>query len=153
MMGRVGYGAWLGAVLVGIVVLAPPVCAQSKSPELSNGGLSQAQKNELKSVFGGALVDGRSLALDPNATVAERRLTLARRAALYEELKEFAKAEESWTSESAWSRRLPRFMATGATFTSASAALPRRSMISTRACSLTRPIRAIASAPAASRPC
>jgi tetratricopeptide (TPR) repeat protein len=98
MMGRVGYGAWLGAVLVGIVVLAPPVCAQSKSPELSNGGLSQAQKNELKSVFGGALVDGRSLALDPDATVAERRLTLARRAALYEELKEFAKAEESWTS-------------------------------------------------------
>jgi tetratricopeptide (TPR) repeat protein len=98
MMGRVGYGAWLGAVLVGIVVLAPPVRAQSKLSEPSTGALSQAQKNELKSTFGGALVDGRSLALDPNATVAERRLTLARRAALYEELKEFAKAEESWTS-------------------------------------------------------
>jgi len=98
MMGRGGYGAWLGAVLAGIVMLAPPARAQSKPPEPSNGGLSLAQKNELKSAFGGALVDGRSLALDPNATIAERRLTLARRAAVFEELKEFAKAEESWAS-------------------------------------------------------
>ena len=98
MMGRGGYGAWLGAVLAGIVMLAPPARAQSKPPEPSNGGLSLAQKNELKSAFGGALVDGRSLALDPNATIAERRLTLARRAAVFEELKEFARAEESWAS-------------------------------------------------------
>jgi len=98
MMGRGGYGAWLGAVLVGIVMLAPPVRAQSKSSEPSTGVLSLAQKNELKSAFGGALVDGRALALNPDASVAERRLTLARRAALFEELKEFARADESWGS-------------------------------------------------------
>ena len=97
-MERVGVGACLGAVLAGIVVLAPPVRAQSKLPEPASGAASEAQKDELKSVFGGALVDGRSLEIDPNASVAERRLTLARRATIYEETKEFAKAEESWAA-------------------------------------------------------
>jgi tetratricopeptide (TPR) repeat protein len=97
-MGRGGYGTWLGAVLAGIIMLAPPVRAQSKLSEPSTGLLSLEQKNELKSAFGGALVDGRSLALDPNATVAEKRVTLARRAALFEELKEFPQAEDSWGS-------------------------------------------------------
>src|SRR5882757_4347750 len=97
-MARVGVGACLGAVFVGIVMLAPPVRAQSRLPEPASGAASEAPKNELKSVFGSALVDGRSLEIDPNASVAERRLTLARRAAVYEETKEFAKAEESWAA-------------------------------------------------------
>src|SRR5712672_1608706 len=117
-MARVGVGACLGAVFAGIVMLAPPVRAQSRLPEPASGAASEAQKNELKSVFGDALVDGRSLEIDPNASVAERRLALARRAAVYEETKEFAKAEESWPRRSSSSRPPPRCMATEAIFTS-----------------------------------
>jgi tetratricopeptide (TPR) repeat protein len=96
-MSRRVFDAWVAAILAGIFVLAPPVRAQSKSPEASTGSTSQAPKSELQSVYGGAVVDGgRAFEVDPTASVADKRRTLQRRAALYEETKEFAKAEEDW---------------------------------------------------------
>ncbi len=96
-MGRRGFGAGLGVLLAGVIVIAPPVGAQSPMAEQFFGKSYQAQKNELRSVYGGALIDGgRALEVDPKASVAEKRLTLLRRAALYEETKEFVKAEENW---------------------------------------------------------
>jgi tetratricopeptide (TPR) repeat protein len=92
-------GVWLAGLIACTMMLAPPVRAQSKAFGPPPSASSLAQIRDLKSVFGSAFVDeDHSLEVDPNASVGDKRQTLLRRAALYEEMKEFAKAEGDWTT-------------------------------------------------------
>jgi len=61
--------------------------------------MSHAQTGDLQRRFGRALVDdGRELEIDPAAGAGEARQTLLRRAALYEAIKDYAKAETDLTA-------------------------------------------------------
>jgi len=92
-MYRHSLGLWTAA-FAAAVALAGPACAQSHSSAHSVQVASQATGSELQQRFGHMLVDeGRNLALDPNAGVEETRQVLLRRAAVYENVQEYAAAE------------------------------------------------------------
>jgi tetratricopeptide (TPR) repeat protein len=81
-------------MLAGAMALASPAWSQSYESEFP----TQAQKSDLQLRFGRALVDqGRDLVLNPGAGVDDVRRTLLRRAAIYEDVQEFAQAEAELT--------------------------------------------------------
>jgi len=91
------------AAVAGAVAVASSAWAQSTRSQLPAqvAALVQAddsQQNDLQRRFGRALVDeGRDLMLNPGAGVDEVRRTLLRRAAVYEDVQEFALAEAELT--------------------------------------------------------
>lgn len=91
-MSRLALAAWIGATLVGFVVLAPSASGQASKPERSASAAAQAVDGELQRAFGRALVD-RSLGIDPGSSVVQARQVLLRRAALFESVQEFRLAE------------------------------------------------------------
>ena len=87
-------------ILFGLVALA--VAMSATAPAGAQASLSdrlarlmlQGQNGDLQRRFGNMLVDdGRDLEIDPAAGVGEARQTLLRRAALYEKIKDFSRAE------------------------------------------------------------
>jgi tetratricopeptide (TPR) repeat protein len=87
------------AALTGAMLAGAPVRAQSNLSEHLARIMSQGQNVDLHRRFGKALVDeGRDLEIDSAAGVDETRQTLLRRAALYEKMKDFARAEADLTS-------------------------------------------------------
>jgi tetratricopeptide (TPR) repeat protein len=97
VMGRRAIGLRVATVLTGIFLAAAPAGAQSLSDHLTDM-ISRARANSLQQRFGRFLVDqGRDLALDPGAGIDEARRTLLRRAAVYENIREYALAEASLT--------------------------------------------------------
>ena len=87
------------AAMAGAMLASPEVRAQSNLSEHLAHTMAQAQNGDLQRRFGRALVDyGRDLEIDPAAGVGETRQTLLRRAALYEAIKDYAKAETELTS-------------------------------------------------------
>ena len=97
-MGRHGI-LLAAAVLAGALLTAPPAGAQSNLSEHLAHTMAQAQNSDLQRRFGRALVDfGRELEIDPAAGVGETRQALLRRAALYESIKDYAKAEAALNS-------------------------------------------------------
>jgi tetratricopeptide (TPR) repeat protein len=87
-------------MLVGALALAlaSPAWSQSSQSEFPSQVATQAQNNDLQRRFGRALVDeGRDLVLNPGAGVDDVRRTLLRRAAIYEDVQEFAQAEAELT--------------------------------------------------------
>ena len=92
-------GIWAVAALGAMVITGSPVVAQSSLSEHLAVTMSHAQNSDLHRRFGRALIDdGRDLEIDPGAGVGDARQTLLRRAALYEAMKEFAKAEADLTA-------------------------------------------------------
>jgi tetratricopeptide (TPR) repeat protein len=92
-------GILAGAAITLATLTSAPAGAQSNLSDRLTRIISSAQNNDLRHRFGPALVDeGRDLAIDPAAGVGEARQTLLRRAALYETLKDFARAEVDLTS-------------------------------------------------------
>ncbi len=76
------------------MVAAAPAGAQESLSDRITRILQQGQNNDLQRRFGGMLVDeGRDLEIDPAAGVSEARQTLLRRAALYEKIRDFPRAE------------------------------------------------------------
>ena len=87
------------AALVATMLAAAPLRAQSSLSEHLAHTMSQAQNSDLQRRFGRALVDyGRDLEIDPAAGAGEARQTLLRRAALFETVKDYARAETDLTS-------------------------------------------------------
>jgi tetratricopeptide (TPR) repeat protein len=101
-MARRGWEVWVAAAaaaLVGVLAFTPPASAQSTLSERLARTIALGQKNDLQRQFGRLLVDrDRSFDIDPAASVDETRATLARRASVYETVKEFDKAEAELTS-------------------------------------------------------
>ncbi len=96
-MHRRGVLSGLGATAA--LMVAAPVLAQSSLSDRITRNLLQDHNNDLRRHFGRMLVDdGRELEIGPAAGVDEARQTLLRRAALYEKLKDFARAESDLTS-------------------------------------------------------
>lgn len=92
-------GIWAIAAVATVVIAGAPVRAQSSLSEHLAATMSQAQNSDLHRRFGHALIDyGRDLEIDPGAGTGDARQTLLRRAALYEAVKEFAKAEADLTA-------------------------------------------------------
>ena len=91
------------AALVAALALASPARAQSRPSEPSTQVTAAVQPNDwqqtdLQRRFGHALVDdGRDLILNPGASMDEVRRTLLRRAAVYEDVQEYANAERELT--------------------------------------------------------
>jgi tetratricopeptide (TPR) repeat protein len=82
-----------------MVITGSPVAAQSSLSEHLAATILHARNNDLHRRFGRALIDyGHDLEIDPGAGVGDARQTLLRRAALYEAVKEFAKAEAELTA-------------------------------------------------------
>ena len=78
---------------------APAARAQSDVPEPVQRAALQSQSNDVQRRFGKKLTEaGRDLAIDPAAGAGEARETLLRRAALYEKLQDFARAEADLTA-------------------------------------------------------
>jgi tetratricopeptide (TPR) repeat protein len=81
------------------ICAAAPVRAQSGLSEPVMRAVLQSQTNDLQRRFGRALTEsGRDLAIDAATGAGEARQTLLRRAALYEKLKDFSRAETDLTS-------------------------------------------------------
>jgi tetratricopeptide (TPR) repeat protein len=92
-------GGFLGLVTIAAAMSAgpPPVAAQLS--ERLQRTMLQGQNADLHRRFGPMLVDqGRELEIDPAAGIDEARRILLRRAALYEKLTDFARAEIDLTS-------------------------------------------------------
>jgi tetratricopeptide (TPR) repeat protein len=87
-------GVCLGLVVIAAVMSAGPSPVAAQLSERLQQTMLQGQNGDLYRRFGRMLVDeGRELDIDPAAGVDEARKTLLRRAALYENLKDFARAE------------------------------------------------------------
>ena len=98
-----------------MVSMGAPVRAQSSLSEHLAATISQARNSDLHRRFGHALIDyGRDLEIEPSAAVGDARQTLLRRAALYEAVKEFAKAEADLTTAVQLSPPAPELYATRA---------------------------------------
>lgn len=92
-------GLWAAAALAVVVIAGSPLRAQSSLSDHLSATMSRAQNSDLHRRFGRALIDyGRDLEVDPAAAVGDARQTLLRRAALYEAVKELAKAEADLTA-------------------------------------------------------
>ena len=100
-MGSRGTVFCAAAAVAAVLALASPASAQSSQPPAQVVVAVQAdnaQPNDLQRRFGRALVDeGRDLMLNPGASMDEVRRTLLRRAAVYEDVQEFAQAEAELT--------------------------------------------------------
>jgi len=97
-MGSRGLISCAVMMLAGAMALASPAWSQSRESAVSSQVAPQAQKSDLRRRFGRALVDeGRDLVLNPGAGVDDVRQTLLRRAAVYEDVQEFAQAEAELT--------------------------------------------------------
>jgi len=96
----VRHGTFLAvAALAAALLASPPAGAQSGLTGSVTRATLQSQNIELHRRFGRALIDdGRNLEIDPSAGMDEARQTLLRRAALYEKLKDFPRAEADLTS-------------------------------------------------------
>jgi tetratricopeptide (TPR) repeat protein len=103
MMGSRGTAFCAAAAVAAAFALASPAWAQSSQSELPTQAIAAVQPNDLQQTdlprrFGRALVDeGRDLILNPGASMDEVRRTLLRRAAVYEDVQEFAQAEAEIT--------------------------------------------------------
>jgi tetratricopeptide (TPR) repeat protein len=87
------------AALAAALPASPPAGAQSSLAGAVARTFAQSQNSELHRRFGRALIDdGRELEIDPSAGMDEARQTLLRRAALYEKLKDFSRAEADLSS-------------------------------------------------------
>jgi tetratricopeptide (TPR) repeat protein len=87
------------AALAAALLASPPAGAQSGLAGTVAHNLLQGQNTELHRRFGRALIDdGRDLEINPAAGMDEARQTLLRRAALYEKLKDFSRAEADLSS-------------------------------------------------------
>lgn len=93
-------GIFLGLVAIAAALsAAPPAGAQTSLSDRLTRILQQGQNSDLRQRFGSMLVDqGRDLEIDPAADAGEARQTLLRRAALYEKIKDFPRAETDLTS-------------------------------------------------------
>lgn len=97
-MRRCGMVLGLAAMAVAMVA-APWARAQDSLSDRITRVLQQGQTNDLQRRFGGMLVDNnRDLEIDPAAGVSEARQTLLRRAAVYEKIKDFERAESDLTT-------------------------------------------------------
>jgi tetratricopeptide (TPR) repeat protein len=102
-MGSRGTVFCAAAAVAATLALASSARAQSSQSELPTQVATAAQANDLQQTdlqrrFGRALVDeGRDLVLNPGASMDEVRRTLLRRAAVYEDVQEFAQAEGELT--------------------------------------------------------
>ncbi|HLH91638.1 MAG TPA: tetratricopeptide repeat protein [Xanthobacteraceae bacterium] len=95
------------AAVAAVTALASPARAQSSASEFSTQvgvqvtasiRTNDLQQTDLPRRFGHALVDdGRDLILNPGASMDEVRRTLLRRAAVYEDVQEYANAEAELT--------------------------------------------------------
>jgi hypothetical protein len=87
------------AAMAVAMVAAPWARAQDSLSDRITRVLQQGQTNDLQRRFGGMLVDNnRDLEIDPAAGVSEARQTLLRRAAVYEKIKDFERAESDLTT-------------------------------------------------------
>src|ERR1700745_2663730 len=87
------------AAMVVAVLAAPPAGAQDSLSDRITRILQQSQGNDLQRRFGSMLVgEGRDLEVDAAAGVGEARQTLLRRAALYEKIRDFPRAEADLAS-------------------------------------------------------
>jgi len=92
-MGRRGIVLTIAAMAAALWT-APAARAQSDVPEPVQRAALQSQSNDVQRRFGKKLTEaGRDLAIDPAAGAGEARETLLRRAALYEKIKDFSRAE------------------------------------------------------------
>jgi tetratricopeptide (TPR) repeat protein len=97
-MRRRGIVFGLAAIVVAMLV-APPAGAQDSLSDRITRILQQGQNNDLQRRFGRMLVgEGRALEIDPAAGIGEARETLLQRAALYEKIKDFPRAEADLAS-------------------------------------------------------
>src|SRR5271169_3872279 len=96
MMGSGGTILCAAMALAGAMATASPAWAQST--QVPSRVATHADKSDLQRRFGHVLVDeGRDLVLNPGAQGDDVRRTLLRRAAIYEDVQEFAQAEAELT--------------------------------------------------------
>jgi tetratricopeptide (TPR) repeat protein len=112
------HGIFLAVAAMAAALLAsPPAGAQSGLTGTVTRTTLQIQNSELHRRFGRALIDdGRDLEIDPSAGPDEARQTLLRRAALYEKLKDFSRAEADLSSAVQLAPRSAELHATRAYF-------------------------------------
>lgn len=85
-------GAFIGAIA--FASLTSPAWAQSSRSDPPTQAIAAARHDDLQRRFGHALVDeGRDLALDPAAGPDAARQMLLRRAAVYEDVQDYTRAE------------------------------------------------------------
>jgi len=108
------YGIFPAVAAVAAALLAsPPAGAQSDLVGAITRTTLQTQNSELHRRFGRALIDdGRDLEINPSAGPDEARQTLLRRAALYEKLRDFSRAETDLSSAVQLAPRVAELYAT-----------------------------------------
>jgi tetratricopeptide (TPR) repeat protein len=91
-------GVCLGLVAAAVMLSAGPQPVAAQLSERLQRTMLQGQSGDLHRRFGRMLVEGRELEIDPAAGADEARRTLLRRAALYEKLKDYGRAETDLTA-------------------------------------------------------